>query len=295
MLALLVGSITLASPAQAGTITLTGVVACEGSHEVVGLWVYSSAGGSKWATLSSISARWIKKYSVSVPSSTNVRLDVGCGGTSSSWWSTNRTDLKAIPSSHQLSATCQEASGAPARRCSVWGATVFVGMPFAGVWNRYGLANPSTHKVYDSMGIADWSTDLFAAPGTAVRPRIYAPMNGSPYDLKVINTWSGCAGKGVRVGIYKSGSLIGTVSYAHLDAVPSFSAGQKISTTTTLGKLKRWTNCSGWSVSSNSGVHTHIEVGTKNGKACAMAYGAGKSLIDTRKIGRIRPDSTASC
>lgn len=295
VLVILLGLLAWPTTAEAATVTLRGRVACEGSHEVVGLWVYSSAGGSRFATLTDTSARWVKNYSVSIPAKTNIRLDVGCGGTASSWWSNNRTDLRYVANGGKLSAACKEASGSPARRCSFWGSTIFVGMPFAGVWNKYSQANPGSHPVYDSLGYADWSTDLFAAPGTAVRPRIYPPVTSATYDTRVMNTWTGCAGRGVRLGVYKDGSLVGTVSFAHLAEMPSFSAGQKVTNSTVLGKLKRWPKCSAWQVTSDAGVHTHIEVGTKSGKACYMPYAAGKSLIDTRKIGKIIPGTTASC
>jgi len=161
-------------------------------------------------------------------------------------------------------------------------------MPFAGSFNKYNKSTPGSHAPSDSMG--DWATDIYAAPGTAVLPRIYAPINGSTYQLKVISTWTGCAGRGVRVGVYQNGTLRGSVSYAHLDAVPAFSPGQVVTTGTVLGKLRLWPPCPAWVVKDSAGVHTHIEVGTASGTAC-YSYQTATTLPDTRRIGKISPAS----
>jgi hypothetical protein len=121
---------------------------------------------------------------------------------------------------------------------------------------------------------------------------MYAPANGSSYQVKVINTWTGCAGRGVRVGIYQNGTLRGSASYAHLDAVPAFAPGQAITTNTVLGRLRRWAPCENWDVHTDDGVHTHIEVGTTNGTAC-YSYRTAVQLPETRRIGKIIPGSTA--
>lgn len=178
-------------------------------------------------------------------------------------------------------------------------------MPFSGTFNRWGHATPPNHPCYDdgrksctdSYGIADWSTDLFAGGGTAVRPRIYAPINGASYVLRVrrVST-SACAGKNVHVGIFRNGSFVGNVSYAHLANVPAFATNQAVTTGTVLGTLHWWKGCtSSYDVTNESGIHSHVEVGAVAGRACYMPWGVNRPLGDTRMIGKFRPGYTITC
>lgn len=285
-----------APPASAAPASLTGVVACQNGKKVVGVWVQYYGGGGVRATLSRTSAPWLAKYTATITVPKSIKLHIGCGGSASSWGSDNRTAFTSVSAARNLSAICREAAGAPARRCRWWGSSLLVGMPFSGSINKYGFANvaPGSHRAYAGGGWGDWATDVYARAGTIVRARVYGPS--ARYTLKIDNIWSGCAGKRVMVGIYKRPSTkVGQVVYGHLAEVPAFTAGQKISTGTVLGKLKLWPRCPMWQVSTAGGVHTHLEVGTEPGKACYMPNMSTKSYPDTRMIGMITPRKTAKC
>jgi hypothetical protein len=167
-------------------------------------------------------------------------------------------------------------------------------MPFTGYFDRFGYSPPASHPISDRY--ADWATDVYAAAGTAVRPRIAAPLLTTPYELKIGRLTSGSAGKGVVVNVMRGTTLAGTVSYRHLDKVPSsFFIGQKITTGTVLGYLRKWPYVAGvWEVNTPEGVHTHIEVGTVSGRACYYPYSRTRR-VDAQAIGKMLPGGTATC
>jgi surface antigen len=88
---------------------------------VVGVWVQSSGGGSKWASFSRVAgaphkANYSATLSTAVP--TNVQLHVGCGyksGSTVDWWSNNRTNNTRIGGSVTRNAVCAEAAGTGTR------------------------------------------------------------------------------------------------------------------------------------------------------------------------------------
>ncbi len=177
VLSLLVGVIGLTDvPASALTArTVSGTVACENGNQVVGVWINSSAGDSKFATVTPRSQTpWIADYTASIAtaaSSTTIRLDIGCGiqiPTISQWWSNNPTATKVISGSTSLSAFCKEAAGTATGRCKWWGKTALVGMPFTGYWAcpkgstvKWCESSPSSDpKAHHGAG--DWTVDLYA-------------------------------------------------------------------------------------------------------------------------------------
>jgi surface antigen len=122
VLALMLGGLVLggAQPASAASVTVKGTVRCANGHDVVGVWVQSSGGGSKWATIPVRSAT-TESYSATLSTvlPTNVQLHVGCGGSPNAWWSNNRTYNTRLFSAttYTRSATCNEAAGT-GTRCS---------------------------------------------------------------------------------------------------------------------------------------------------------------------------------
>lgn len=265
------GILWLGSPASAVTRTVSGTVACEKGNKVVGIWVESTYGNSQWASWTPRSgASWIANYSAPITTtaaSTGIRLHIGCGGTSSSWASNNRTLYKWVSGNASLSARCREAGGTPATRCVWWGATALVGMPFTGWWDRFGWAHPSGHHTS-----GNWSTDLYQASGTPVRPRVYLPRNYA-LTLKVNSTPAvtcGSAGKNVVLDVYAGSTRLGYIKYGHLNSVPSgLVTGTTVSQGTQLGTLSNWpwrTGC--WEVSSTSGIHTHFTSYNYSGYSC---------------------------
>lgn len=116
------------------SIQVAGAVHCiNGSQNVEGVWVNSSAGGSKWATWiwsgytgsANTYAAYTATLSVPWPSSsssTSIQIRVGCGGTKQTWGSTNRTPSVNTTSSRLLSANCANPSTAThhdATTCSI--------------------------------------------------------------------------------------------------------------------------------------------------------------------------------
>lgn len=135
---LVIGS---APPASAASVGIKGQVTCAKGNWVMGVWVQSSGGGSRWASWSRVSgapnkANYSTTLSTALP--TNVQLRVGCGGSTSSWWSNNGTYNTRLFSAttYTRSATCNEAAGT-GTRCS-WippGSN-----PFPWGWCTYGAA-----------------------------------------------------------------------------------------------------------------------------------------------------------
>src|SRR5438128_1471989 len=78
----------------ASSITLSGRVVCA-VHYIEGVWVEVGTGHSGFATMGNAgntvtSTTWSYTFTpVSTP--TNIRLHVGCGGSTSAWWSDNWT------------------------------------------------------------------------------------------------------------------------------------------------------------------------------------------------------------
>lgn len=136
--AILLGSLTPSVAAAATTRTISGVVTCYNGRAVVGIWVESTGGGSGWANTTTqfagqANSAYFTRTITTSASSTSVRLDIGCGGTTVSWWSNNRTPFITVQGNRVLNAECKEAAGT-GTRCS-WppkGATVtsIAGVPW---------------------------------------------------------------------------------------------------------------------------------------------------------------------
>ncbi|HEY6731028.1 MAG TPA: CHAP domain-containing protein [Solirubrobacterales bacterium] len=95
----------------AAAITISGTVRCPSGAKVVGVWVQSSGGGSKFASRSGYPGNsTINGYSASVnPGS--VELHIGCGGSEASWASDQYTTKVTASSSRNLNATCSGPAG----------------------------------------------------------------------------------------------------------------------------------------------------------------------------------------
>jgi surface antigen len=108
--------LALALPAAAdAAVTVSGTVRCATGAKVVGVWVQSSGGGSRFAE------RWGFPGNVSVNgyratvNSGSVELHVGCGGEPSKWASDQWTPKVTVSASRNLNATCSGAAGTFAR------------------------------------------------------------------------------------------------------------------------------------------------------------------------------------
>lgn len=287
VLIVLAGYLTLAASALAVERTVSGSVACQKGYAVTGVWVQSSAGGSKWADWTARSgASWLANYSAKITtraSSTTLRLDIGCGkNADGSWFSTNLTPTFTATGNKVQSALCTEAAGR-ARRCVWWAPTVLVGMPFTGWWDRFGEAHPKTH---DTSG--NWSTDIFQVPGTDVRLRVYGPA-GKQLSVSQNSASRSCTGVcsvgyNAQVDVLLGGANLGYVKYGHLTAVPTTIS----SVTAYLGDLKLWPkHFTYWIVSNKDEVHTHFTARNVSGYACYWPRTSGTSYPVGRLIGKL--------
>lgn len=112
--AAIVGSIMVsAPPAMAASVTFKGSAVCNSGRSVVGIWVSSSDGGSGWATRSAFpgdpNAAFFTK-TISVSGSSSVYVDVGCGGSSSQWASSNRSATKSVSTTYVYNMWCADPS-----------------------------------------------------------------------------------------------------------------------------------------------------------------------------------------
>ncbi len=102
----------VAPPARAGTVSVRGEVMCVSQNSVVGVWIESTKGGSKWASWKAVSgAPYEANYSASISYSgdlTQVRLHVGCGGSPQKWGSTNRSKYYYASGGILLNVTCYD-------------------------------------------------------------------------------------------------------------------------------------------------------------------------------------------
>ena len=101
-------AVGLTSPAAAAAnLIIKGSVTCSGGAQIVGVWVHSSGGGSKfagWTRTSTTTAAYSTSIATSTP--TEISLHIGCGGSKANWSSDNWTPLASgISSSSTINAT----------------------------------------------------------------------------------------------------------------------------------------------------------------------------------------------
>lgn len=177
---------------------------------------------------------------------------------------------------------------------------------FAGWWDRFGVAHPSFHHRVECepqysgwytskqacyRGPGDWSLDYYNNPGTWVRYNAF-PQGGT-LTARVWAIQPTCVagpsagGWTVFVDVYISGSWEGWMSYGHLDQI-QVSPGQWISPGQLLGRLKRWPYSTGcWEVTTDQGVHSHVEFYNAFLYACYINYASGTYLAYPSGLGLI--------
>lgn len=174
----------------------------------------------------------------------------------------------------------------------------------AGYWDRFGLAHPSEHHIVtcepkasgnfttnqgcgtNTYGKGDWSLDFYLPAGSSVR--YDAVGSGGTLTAKVWAIQPTCsqssAGKTVFIDLYIGSAWEGWVSYSHLDQV-AVSVGQTISPSQIIGKTKKWSYSTCWQVSSDAGVHTHIEMWDKYRYSCYTNYQSRTYLGSSMNLG----------
>lgn len=252
------------------------------------MWVQSSGGGSKRAEYTRRSgASWLADFSASITtssSSTNIELHIGCGGTTSTWGSNNKTKAVAVSGSKSINVRCNDVKSTNGYRCRNWEAkSVLVGMPFDGRFDSFGLSPTTSHHTS-----GDVSMDLYAPSGTGVKVYAYAPK-GVTLKLKTSGAPTSTCGRGenVTVNVYWNGEKIGWFKYGHLKSIPSTvrASGATLSNGTTIGATSTWAKLAGcWEVSTAAGVHTHYTAYNEKNYACMAPY-SKKDVAVGRWIG----------
>src|SRR5688572_13307131 len=147
--------------------------------------------------------------------------------------------------------------------------SVAIGMPFDGTFDRFAIAGPPEH---DRVAGGDWSADVYARPGTAIRVRSTAS------SAKVTSIGATCKGGDPKVGGYtvnvallrEDGSTAGTAHYLHV-ADPRVRAGQAIGDGEVLGVTHQFPRSACYDVTTSSGVHVHFEAKSAKGASCWAA------------------------
>lgn len=172
----IVASTVAAPPAGAATPTVSGSVSCSNGQPVRGVWVQSSAGGSKWASWWAFPGRPTEAYfSASLSfgaTSSSIQLHVGCGGTTSSWWSTNLTPTISVSSSRTVNASCSSTQSGRRTSCTFppKGQTTTYNQGIAGycTWGAYDKWRAATGYYPNIGGNAIAMDDNAAAKGWRV-------------------------------------------------------------------------------------------------------------------------------
>lgn len=121
----LASAVWAAPPAAAATYTVTikGVVSCSSTSKYVqGIWVENFNGGGKFASWWAFPGRKnVAKYSVSVTANRAdplLRLDIGCGGTTTTWEKTLLTNDFRTRNGYVENRDCDVAQANRARACT---------------------------------------------------------------------------------------------------------------------------------------------------------------------------------
>lgn len=194
------------------------------------------------------------------------------------------TTIAAVASAVVAIATAPSFEEQPAYAANT--ETAVVGMPFDGKWAAASLVNPdaqgnysdatSSHpSVHPRTGTSepDWTTDLYAAPGTEANFNI-GSVSGNTVEYKISNVaeTSCAAGKRVRVNIKVDNVNIGWVQYEHLET--NITNDTLISPGYLLGKTKNWGNLTCYKVSNDAGTHLHVAMKNVEDKhSCYVNHG----------------------
>jgi hypothetical protein len=206
-----------------------------------------------------------------------------------------------------IASAAQPASAAGSETTPIW-----VGAPYRGAYagtnGRPTSSLPGRHaSVYTVPGYSylhDWAMDFYAPAGTAVR--LYAaPKNSalnSQITAKVLSVRAACrsgrigdGGYVVFVGLYHSGTRVGSIAYTHVN--PDFNADSVTNSTDVnyrgglnrwggyIGKVGKYTRSTCWDVSSTAGHHLHLEFANVRNYSCYRNLSAGAVIAQSEYMG----------
>lgn len=182
--AVLAGNASAGSVAEASTaITVQGAVSCT-HQQLIGVWVQSSGGGSEFASWSKGSNGGLDgvfKATITTSLPTTLSLHVGCGGSSSSWWSDNWTPGKSVGGSAVLEALCNEGTTKPApganTRCAF--------TPTGGESNAVAWAKSYLGKNYDTNLCLTFVSSAYSSTNVTISKFVNGGIGSNTYPQDV--------------------------------------------------------------------------------------------------------------
>jgi LasA protease len=250
---------TAPSPAPApasvtSTFTLSGTVTCARYGGVVGIWMKSSAGGSRWASFTPIPQTQSATYSAPVTfsgTSTAITLDVGCGGSSSRWKATVSTPANglSLTSDTIKDVVCSPPSTGRSTSCQWQNPVVRLSLPFG------------VGESWKASGTHDWNGVPMPGVITTSQKRSSIDFHGGRTSTGASTTTVRAAADGI-VHITGCGLLMIDhglnvwTSYYHINKSAGIVDGQRVTRGTALGTIGTTIPCGG----SASGAHVHFTV-----------------------------------
>ncbi len=160
--------------------------------------------------------------------------------------------------------------------------------PFSGYWDRFGFSPPATHPAatWPDGVTADWATDFYKEPSTT--GKWYRSSSSGSFVTTTVNqalnacnasswTWAGLK---YRFVVANDSGTLGWFADVHVDPNGYFlGVGAGLTNGMLIGYTKRWGYSSGcYEVSSDSGVHWHIEAYNYSMYSCYAPNATGASL-----------------
>lgn len=166
-----------------------------------------------------------------------------------------------------------------------------------GWWpHSYGTSPAGHHIVFTNWGIPnDYSMDVFArATGRVIVTPFGASTNtGHRVDSVVVHIGATCASGSIADGGYLvtveardsvTGVVLGRADIGHVDR-PQVWVGQVLGGWTPIGFTSRFRYSSCYQVSTDWGVHVHLEVQNRHAYACYIPMSYQAPLTDLTRIG----------
>ena len=232
------------------TLTLYGKATCLTQGAVQGIWVESSAGGSKWASWTAVSGTWAATYSASLTftgTTSNLTLRIGCGGTPSAWRSTAKTPALQATSSLQSNVNCSPPSAGTSTSCTWQSAIPKLGLPYA------------TNEKWTTTGTHDWGGGAAAGGVTTSPYRSSIDFSGGSKNVRAAADgrvhFISCGGNNKGLLMIDHGGDVWT-SYYHINIDPSIAEGTYVARGRLLGTIGTNKPCGGTA----DGAHVHFTV-----------------------------------
>ena len=138
--------------------------------------------------------------------------------------------------------------------------------------------------------------DIYRGPGSAiVSPFGSKASNGTPLRISVVGLAAGCATGNIADGGYRmtleavnptNGNVLGRADVMHVSN-PQVGVGAVVGPWTVLGYTSRFRYTSCYQVSTDSGVHVHVEAANQHRYSCYIWRANGSGIDENTVIGRV--------